>query len=248
MRDEAAVTLPVGSAERSVRTPRLASLPAAPLVCFNGIWRYWGRGKNRWAVLRDINLQVATGTATCIGGRNGAGKTTLLRIATGILAPDEGTVVIDGITADDSWREYHRRIGFLSAGDRGLYARVSVRGHLEYWTTLAFLPRAERTPAVEAALTRFGLSDLAKRRADRLSQGQRQRLRLALSVVHRPKVLLLDEPSNSLDSDGLDMLTSAVNDLVCRGGAVIWCSPAGENQPMDFDRTLLIDDGKLRPA
>ncbi len=60
------------------------------------------------------------------------GKTTLLRIVTGILAPDRGTVMVDGIGPTDNWREYHRRIGFLSAGDRGLYARVTVQGT---WST-----------------------------------------------------------------------------------------------------------------
>jgi ABC-2 type transport system ATP-binding protein len=147
-----------------------------------------------------------------------------------------------------SWREYHRRIGFLSAGDRGLYNRVTVEAHLEFWAKLAFVPRSERRRAIDEALTRFGLDDLAKRRAERLSQGQRQRLRLALTLVHRPKVLLLDEPRNSLDEQGLQMLSSAVDDVVARGGAVVCCSPAGEEQPIVFDESLLIEDGRLVPA
>ena len=217
-----------------------------PLVSFEGIWRHWGRSSNRWAVLRDINLQVAAGTAISIAGGNGAGKTTLLRIGTGILAPDSGTVSVDGIKGDGNWREYHKRIGCLSAGDRGLYARLTVRGHLDYWAALAFMARADRTPAVEEALVRFGLSALTTRRAERLSQGQRQRLRLALSLLHRPKVLFLDEPRNSLDADGLAVLSCAVRELLARGGCVIWCSPLGEEQPIMFDRRLLIKDGRLR--
>jgi ABC-2 type transport system ATP-binding protein len=220
---------------------------AGALMSFAGIWRYWGRGKNRWAVLRGIDLDVAPGTVTGIGGRNGAGKTTLLRIATAILSPDAGTVTVDGLSSDASWREYHRRLGFLSAGDRGLYARFSVRGHLEYGARIAFVPRERRGDAVDEALVRFGLTDLATRRADRLSQGQRQRLRLALTVVHEPKVLLLDEPRNSLDDDGLEMLARAVEEVVARRGAVIWCSPAGEAQPVGFDRSYVIEEGTLRP-
>jgi ABC-2 type transport system ATP-binding protein len=213
-----------------------------------GVWRHFGRGRARRVVLRDIDLGVAPGTAVSITGGNGAGKTTLLRLATGILAPNQGRVAIDGISTDERWREVHRRIGFLSAGDRGLYARLSVRGHLMFWTALAFVPRAERQEMVEGALVRFELSDLAKRRADRLSLGQRQRLRLAMTVVHRPWVLLLDEPRTSLDADGLDILCSSVGDVLARGGAVIWCSPLGEEQPLSFDRTLLLADGQLRPA
>jgi ABC-2 type transport system ATP-binding protein len=228
------------------RTNAVAPVPAEPLVSFRGVWRYWGRGDSRWAVLRDVNLDIAPGTAVCVGGRNGAGKTTLLRIATGILAADQGTVTIDGISADDSWREYHRRIGFLSAGDRGLYARVTVRGHLDYWAALAFVPRSERKAAIDEALVRFGLDDLAQRRADRLSQGQRQRLRLALTLVHRPKVVLLDEPRNSLDDEGLATLAGAVDDVLGWDGSVIWCSPAGEEQPVEFDRIFMIEDGELK--
>lgn len=218
---------------------------ARAMITFQGVWRYWGRGSKRWAVLRDIDLQVPAGTVIGIGGANGAGKTTLLRIATGILAPNAGTVTIDGIPSDAGWREYHRRIGFLSAGDRGLYARFSVRGHLNYVARIAFVPRAERRRLVDETIERFGLADLTKRRADRLSQGQRQRLRLALTVVHRPKVLLLDEPRNSLDEQGLAMLADAIGEVLARQGAVIWCSPAGEQQPIEFDRRLVIEGGRL---
>lgn len=228
---------------------RVAAPPLPdPLVSFRNVSRSFGRGKARRAVLRDVTLDIPFGTATWIGGRNGAGKTTLLRIATGILAPDAGRVTIDGISVDDSWREFHRQVGFLSAGDRGLYARLSVRGHLEYWSALAFIPRQERKPVIEDALLKFGLTDLTKQRSERLSQGQRQRLRLALTVIHQPKVLLLDEPHNSLDAEGLEMLGGAVSELLERRGSVIWCSPPGEDQPVEFNRKLLLEEGELRPV
>jgi ABC-type multidrug transport system ATPase subunit len=235
----------ISQAQASGHAPEEVSADA--LISFDGVWRHWGRGKNRWAVLRGIDLHVARGSSVSIAGRNGAGKTTLLRIGTAILAPDAGTVTIDGLRSDRNWREYHRRLGFLSAGDRGLYARFSVRGHLEYAARLAFIRRSHRGRAVDEAAVRFGLSDLIKRRADRLSQGQRQRLRLALTFVHKPKVLLLDEPGNSLDDEGLAMLAGATEDVLARGGAVIWCSPMGEGQPVQFDRRLVIEDGTLRP-
>src|SRR5579875_1742427 len=189
-----------------------------PLLSLRGVRRAWGRGTRRRMVLDGIDLDLAPGTATGIFGRNGAGKTTLLRIASGILAPDRGSVVLDGRTPDRHWREFHRRIGFLSAGDRGLYVRLSVRAHLEFWAALAMIPRRERRSAVESALAQFELEELADRRAERLSQGQRQRLRLALTLVHHPDVLLLDEPRNSLDQDGAEMLAGVVRDTLARGG------------------------------
>jgi ABC-2 type transport system ATP-binding protein len=216
-----------------------------PVFSLSGIWRYWGRGKKRWAVLRDVNLELTPGSATYISGRNGAGKTTLLRVATGILAPNHGIVKVDGITVADSWREYHRRIGFVSAGDRGLYARVTVEGHLEYWAALALTPRRQRKQMVEEALMRFDLADLRKRRADRLSQGQRQRLRLALALVHRPKLLLLDEPRNSLDAEGQEILARSIADVLEAGGAVLCCGPAGEDHFAGFSREGQLHDGTL---
>lgn len=219
-----------------------------PLVLLESVSRHFGRGRSRCEVLRDLNLAVPGGTAIWVGGRNGAGKTTLLRIITGILMPDEGVVSVEGLRPERNWREYHRRIGFLSAGDRGLYARLSVRAHFEYWSALTFVPRSRRKQEIERALDRFGLAELADRRSERLSQGQRQRVRLALTLVHEPRVLLLDEPRNSLDAEGLDMLSAAVDDVVARGGAVIWCSPPREEQPISFQRELMLEEGALRPA
>jgi ABC-2 type transport system ATP-binding protein len=222
-----------------------APVPDQPRLELNGVARHYGRGNRRSVVLRDVDLQVAPGTATGICGRNGAGKTTLLRIATGILAPSAGTVRLDGLTAEGDWREYHRRIGFLSAGDRGLYPRLSVRHHLRYAAALAFVPRSTREQAVQDALEHFSLGDLKARRAARLSQGQRQRLRLALTFVHRPSVVLLDEPRNSLDGEGFEMLTAAVRQVTGGGGAVIWCVPADEDQDFAFDRMYVIENGTL---
>lgn len=244
------VALRVPEYGQGTHAPAAVLRPITPgsAVSFQGVWRHFGRGSSRRVVLRDLDFGIASGTAVCITGGNGAGKTTILRLATGILAPNAGEVTIDGISTDERWREVHRRIGFLSAGDRGLYARLSVQGHLEFWAALAFVARRERKQVVADALERFGLSELAKRRADRLSLGQRQRLRLALTMVHRPSVLLLDEPRTSLDADGLDILCSSVREVVERDGAVIWCSPLGEEQPLRFHRTLVLADGRLSPA
>ena len=214
----------------------------------DNVTRHFGRGAKRRVVLRDVTLAVDPGAVVHVGGNNGAGKTTLLRLMAGILKPNAGEVLIGGLSAERSWREFHRRIGFLSAGDRGLYARLTVRAHLEYWCALAFLPRDEHPRHIEEALSAFGLGELSDRRSERLSQGQRQRLRLALALVHRPQVLLLDEPRNSLDSDGLALLASGVRAAVDRGASVVWCSPPGEDQPVDFDRRLILQDGQVMPV
>lgn len=213
----------------------------------DNVTRHFGRGGKRRVVLQDVTLVVEPGALVHVGGNNGAGKTTLLRLMAGILKPNEGEVSIGELSAERGWREFHRQVGFLSAGDRGLYARLTVRAHLEYWCALAFVAREQRAMYIEEALHAFGLAELSDRRSERLSQGQRQRLRLALALVHGPQILLLDEPRNSLDSDGLGLLASGVRAAVDRGASVVWCSPPGEEQPVDFDRRLVLDNGRVRP-
>lgn len=237
--------------EKVAELPMNGSVPAArsdaspPALCFDGVWRHFGRGENRRPVLRGVDLEIAAGTVTGIAGVNGAGKTTLLRIATGILEPSRGTVRVDGMTSRGHWREYHRRVGFLSAGDRGLYPRLTVEDHLRYWVRVALMPSSQCGDAVSEALERFELLELRDRRADRLSQGQRQRLRLALAFVHKPKLLLLDEPRNSLDADGTEILVCAVERVARRGAAVVWAHPTGEDQPVAFDHQLVIQEGAV---
>src|ERR1700744_250305 len=101
-----------------------AGLPAMRL---HNVTRHFGRGGKRRVVLRDVTFAAEPGTLVHIGGKNGAGKTTLLRVMAGILTPNEGEVLIGALSAERGWREFHRRVGFLSAGDRGLYARLTVR-------------------------------------------------------------------------------------------------------------------------
>jgi ABC-2 type transport system ATP-binding protein len=180
-----------------------------------------------------------------ISGSNGVGKTTLLRIANGLLRPDGGIVSMNGLHPERDRREYQRRLGFLPAGDRYLYARMSVRGQLEFWARLALLPRSRRRSLIDEALFRFGLEDLARRRVERLSQGQRQRVRLATAFFHDPALVLLDEPLNSLDDDGCVLLLTAVRDVVERKGAVVWCSPSRESVPLAFDGVYLLESGRL---
>ena len=162
-------------------------------------------------MLDDVALSLAPGTLASLTGVNGVGKTTLLRIVGGLIAPDSGTVTVDGLAVESQRREYQRRIGLLTAGQTGLYARLGARHHLELWARIAFVPRPERRERVERALGLFGLDGFATKRADRLSTGQRQRLRLAMTFLHEPRLVLLDEPATSLDAVGIETLRSAVS-------------------------------------
>jgi ABC-type multidrug transport system ATPase subunit len=196
-------------------------------------------------VLDAVDLTLAPATVASLVGANGVGKTTLLRVVAGLIFPDAGTVELDGLNVRSDRREFQRRIGFVPAGHTGLYARFSVRSHLEYWARVAFVPRRERRHAVERALRQFALEPLARQRPERLSMGQRQRLRLALGFLHRPSLALLDEPHTSLDHEGLEMLHDAVARQVEAGGTTLWCAPTADEVAVDANVRYTLVRGRV---
>jgi ABC-type multidrug transport system ATPase subunit len=196
-------------------------------------------------VLDDVSLTLRAGEVTWIGGRNGAGKTTLLRLAAGILLPQRGSVRIGALSPATKGGRYRRQIGFLSAGDRGLQARMRVSQQLDYWGRLAYVPRRRRAEMVAASLRRFGLEEFATRRVDRMSMGQRQRIRLAMAFLHEPRAILLDEPRNSLDDDGYQLLNEQIVQAAKRGATILWCSPRGEDRVIECDASFTLSDGHL---
>lgn len=213
-----------------------------PLV-MRGVTKQWKGAPE--PVLRDVDLELAPGTVTWLVGRNGVGKTTMLRIISAMIRPEAGTVRVCGIDPEARRRAFHRQIGFLPAATSGLYARMTGRQHLRYWARLAMLDRKESTRAIELAIERFGLEAISDRRTDRLSMGQRQRIRLSMTFMHRPALLLLDEPRNSLDDEGLAVLGRAVDTALGDGAAVIWCSPTGDSIYAEPTSTLQLSGGTL---
>lgn len=233
--------------EAAPHNGQVASMPA-PLLRAEGLTKHWQR--RRIPVLESVDLAVKRGALISIVGVNGAGKTTLIRILAGLIRPDAGEVRLDGLDPRKDRVAYHRRIGFLSAGYGGLYARLSVRQQLAFSARIAFVPGAERVFACDEAMARFGLFDLVDRRLDRLSMGQRQRVRLAITFLHRPDLVLLDEPWNSLDSEGEGLLAATLIELRNRGGSAICCTPTGAELSRRVDgveQTLRLESGGLHP-
>jgi ABC-2 type transport system ATP-binding protein len=219
---------------------------SAPILALSGIVKSWS--SQPAPVLDGVSLELRPATTTAISGRNGAGKTTLLRVAAGLIGAERGSVTACGLDVDRDRTEFQRRIGFLAAGNSGLYARLKVEHHLDLWSRIALMPRRERRPAVAGAIDTFMLEPLLGRRVDRLSMGQRQRLRLALAFLHAPSVVLLDEPTTSLDEEGVALLQGTIEALKERGGASLLCLPSGSDQHISIDRSLVLANGVLEAA
>jgi len=215
-------------------------------LALHGVSKRWAR--HQPPVLDDVDLELHLGTKTWIGGRNGVGKTTLLRIAAGLIDPDRGRAEVWGFTALERRRRYQQLVSFLPAGDRGLYARLTVRHQLEFWARIALIDRRRIRASAEEAIDRFELRQLADHRVDRMSMGQRQRLRIAMTFLPEPEIVLLDEPLTSLDSEGAVVLDHAIEGLMARHGALLWCSPSGESVEHEFDTRLVLEQGKLVSA
>jgi ABC-2 type transport system ATP-binding protein len=224
-------------------SPPPASSAGEPILELAGLYHKWKGPKP--PVLDDVSVTLRAGEVTWVGGRNGVGKTTLLRLAAGILLPQRGSVRIGELTPSSKGGRYRRQIGFLSAGDRSLQARMRVRQQLDYWARLAYVPRGRRAELVASSLQRFGLEEFAERRVDRMSMGQRQRIRLAMAFLHEPIVLLLDEPRNSLDDDGYRLLGEQIERAAASGATVLWCSPRGEDRVLACDASYTLEDGRL---
>lgn len=228
--------------------PRPVDAPAAtvhgtvPALSVQEVTKRWGRAA---PVLDRATLELEPGAVVLVHGRNGIGKTTLLRIAAGMIRADAGRVSLHGLDPKRDRRRYQRRVGFLSAGNSGVYARVTVRFQLEYWARVAFVAPEHRADAIQRAIDQFSMGALADQRCDRLSLGQRQRLRLAMTFLHDPKVILLDEPTNSLDDEGKGVLNSAVEGFASDGGSVLWCAPSAEGVGLPCDRAYVMQEGKL---
>jgi ABC-2 type transport system ATP-binding protein len=151
--------------------------------------------------LDGLNMTVDPGVVYGFLGPNGAGKTTTLRILTGLARPTSGRAAVAGVDLSADGRSLSRRIGFLPE-EPAFYPWMTPREFLDYLGQLHGLSMAERTERVRELLELVNLSEAGKRRIGGFSHGMRQRLGLAAALVHRPEVLMLDEPVSALDPAG----------------------------------------------
>ena len=146
----------------------------------------------------DISFNVNPGQILGFLGPNGSGKTTTMRIITGFMPATSGTVKVDGFDIFNDSFEVRKRIGYLPETPP-LYTDMTVTSYLRFVARIKGLPKAEIGDALDRALSRCGLTDVANRLTGQLSKGFRQRVGLAQAIIHNPSILILDEPTAGLD-------------------------------------------------
>jgi ABC-2 type transport system ATP-binding protein len=191
--------------------------------------------------LDGLGFSVPAGMLFGFVGRNGAGKTTTMRIICGLLSPDEGSVMWHGRPIDADVRN---RIGYMPE-ERGLYPKMRLRDQLEYFGVLHGLTHETARASASEWLDRFGLGDRADSRVEQLSQGNQQRIQLAAALVHRPQILILDEPFAGLDPIVCDLLTEVLREQAARGVPVLFSSHQLELVEHICESVAIIDRGRL---
>lgn len=157
------------------------------------------REQGEWfQAVRDVSFACAPGEVLGLLGPNGAGKTTTLRMLSTALKPDAGTALVEGVDVLRDPLAARRVIGFLS-GSTGLYGRLTVRENVEYFGRLHGVNGAELSRRVDELFSRLDMHAYADKRADALSTGMKQKCSIARTVIHEPKVVILDEPTTGLD-------------------------------------------------
>lgn len=194
-----------------------------------------------------FSFRAADGAITTLLGGNGSGKTTTLRMVAGLIEPLQGRVTIDGRDVRRDRMRALARLGVLH-DDFGLYPRLTVREHAAFAAELHGLAGRRAAQVVDDALARVAAADIADRMTAGLSHGQRMKTALARAIVHKPKNLVLDEPTRGLDVFALRVLRDLLKALRKEGVAILLSSHAMAEVAELSDQIVVIESGRLVAA
>jgi len=192
----------------------------------------------------DLNLQVNQGELFAFLGPNGAGKTTTIRLLTGLIRPTEGRAIVDGLEVSSSALEVKARVGVVPERSN-LYSELGVRDNLIFLAKLYGLPRKQWRPRADQLLEQFGLAERSRSPFGSLSGGLKRRLTIAAALLHRPKILFLDEPTTGLDVQSARSLRATIRSLSASGATIFLTTHFIAEAEQLCDRVAIIVKGKL---
>ena len=191
-----------------------------------------------------VSFTARDGEITGLLGPNGAGKTTTLRMLYTLMTPDRGQVLVDGVDAAVDPLAVRRRLGVLPDA-RGLYKRLTARENIDYFARLQGLPDDELRTRREALVQALDMGDIADRRTEGFSQGQRVKTAIARALIHDPGNVILDEPTNGLDVMATRALRQFMLKLRAEGRCVLFSSHIMQEVGALCDRIVVIARGRV---
>jgi ABC-2 type transport system ATP-binding protein len=195
--------------------------------------------------LVEVSLRVQRGKVLVLLGPNGSGKTTTLKLISTMLLPDSGRVLIEGADTCLQAGTVRKHVGFAVANERSFFPRLSARENLDFFASLEDVPREVRTARIQAMLGRTGLQDAANTLVMKFSSGMYQRLGIARTLIKQPSVILLDEPTRSLDPASMLGFWSLVRELADRGATVILATHSFHEAVAVGDLVAVLHCGRL---
>jgi ABC-2 type transport system ATP-binding protein len=194
--------------------------------------------------LHDVTFHVDAGEIIGLLGPNGAGKTTMMKILTGYLQPTSGTVQIDGLDVLTQALEIQQRIGYLPE-NAPLYPELSVQSYLKMIADLRQIPETEQPVRLTEAIYATGLESYLTRPISQLSKGYRQRVGLAQAIVHKPKLLILDEPTIGLDPTQIVQVRHLIRRLAEHSTVLLSSHILSEIEAV-CDRVMILMNGEIK--
>ncbi|MEV6199677.1 ABC transporter ATP-binding protein [Streptomyces sp. NPDC051771] len=216
-----------------------------PALLVDGVGRDYADKKHVVTALSEVSFRVGPGEVVGLLGINGAGKTTLLRIVATLLTPTRGRVLVDGVDVEADPREARRHLSVVFGGDRGLYPRLSALDNALLFGSLGGVPSRELEKSARNALASVGLLDVAGRPVNTFSKGMKQRLHLAVGLMARPSLVMLDEPTVGVDPLETERLRSAVAKLPGEGIGVLLTSHNLQDIERLASRVVMLRDGRV---
>jgi gliding motility-associated transport system ATP-binding protein len=210
-----------------------------PIVSIEGVSKLYGGV----AAVRDVTLEVRRGEVLGLLGPNGSGKTTLLRMLTGYLSPTTGRLSVDGHDTERDRMAARRLIGYVPES-LPLYSHMRVREFLRFMARLRGLDSAASNAAVAEVAEQVGLGDRLAAPIRTLSRGYRQRVAIGQALVHRPDILVLDEPTNGLDPRQIIETRNFIRRLAGRRTVIMSSHILGEVEKV-ADRVAILLQGRL---
>jgi sodium transport system ATP-binding protein len=195
--------------------------------------------------VKDVSFTANDGRITALLGPNGAGKSTTLRVLATVVQPDSGTALVDGIDVQTDALAVRTRIGVMPHNS-GLYGRLTGIENIRYYGRLQGMAKPEVETRIDTLIEQLDMGEFANRRTAGFSQGQKIKVALARALIHNPKHVILDEPTNGLDVMATRALRAIIRNLKEAGKCVLFSSHIMQEVDALCDDVIVISQGKVK--